>query len=233
MAIRRSWANSHFHTKRFPVPLFLEISVLLFAVVPAFAADPQRIAVLSAFDKEMEAVKSHMVPKCAAITTSTINGTRFDAVYIHDHLFVFALSGQSMINAAMNTQLVIDRFHVDGVVFVGIAGGINPTLHPGDVIIPSEWIHQMESIWANPDPDRPGEHILPTWWTPKYGHYYEIYPNEVEVVREGMETPETIHAFPADPGLLDAASRAASNLKLELDASRLNVARASRKTHYN
>jgi hypothetical protein len=48
-----------------------------------------------------------------------------------------------------------------------------------------------------------------------------------------METPESIHAFPADPGLLDAASRAASNLKLELDASRLNVARASRKTHYN
>ena len=91
----------------------------------------------------------------------------------------------------------------------------------------------MESIWANPDPDRPGEHILPTWWAPKYGHYYEIYPNDVEVVREGMETPESIHAFPADPGLLDAASRAASNLKLGLDASRLTVARASGKTHYN
>lgn len=201
--------------KRFPVYLSLTISVLLLAVVAAFASDPQRIAVLTAFDKEMEAVKSYMVPKYAAVTTSTINGTRFDAVYIQDHLFIFALSGQSMINAAMNTQLVIDRFHVDAVVFVGIAGGINPTLRPGDVIVPSEWIHQMESVWANPDPDRPGEHILPTWWTPKYGHYYEIYPNDVEVVREGMESPESIHAFPADPGLLDAVSRAASNLKLE------------------
>ena len=47
--------------KRFPVYLSLTISVLLLAVVAAFASDPQRIAVLTAFDKEMEAVKSHMV----------------------------------------------------------------------------------------------------------------------------------------------------------------------------
>ena len=112
--------------KRFPVYLSLTISVLLLAVVAAFASDPQRIAVLTAFDKEMEAVKSYMVPKYAAVTTSTINGTRFDAVYIQDHLFIFALSGQSMINAAMNTQLVNDRFRVDAVVFVGIAGRIEP-----------------------------------------------------------------------------------------------------------
>ncbi len=156
-----------------------------------------------------------MVPEGSALKTSTINGTHFDEVDIHGHHFIFGLTGQSMVNAAMNTQLIIDRFHADAVVFCGIAGGINPNLHPGDVIIPAEWIHQMESIWANPDPEHPDKHILPTWWTPKYGHYYEIYPNDVSVVREGMSEPEDLHAFPADPGLLDAASRAATIVKIE------------------
>jgi adenosylhomocysteine nucleosidase len=156
-----------------------------------------------------------MIPGGTAIQNTTINGTRFDEVDINGRHYIFGLTGQSMVNAAMNTQLVIDRFHVDAIVFCGIAGGVNPQLHPGDVIVPSEWIHQMESIWANPDPDHPGQHILPTWWTPKYGNFHEIYPNDVSVVREGMAEPQDVHAFPAAPQLLVAASRAAAKVKIE------------------
>jgi adenosylhomocysteine nucleosidase len=188
---------------------------LFFALVPATASEPHRIAVFSAFQPELKAIETQMIPEEAAVKASTINGTRFDEIDLHGRHFVFGLSGQSMVNAAMNTQLVIDRFHVDAVVFCGIAGGINPHLHPGDVIIPAEWIHQMESIWANPDPERPGQHILPTWWTPKYGNYHDIYPNDVTVVREGITEPRDMHAFPADPDLLDMAAQATSNLKLQ------------------
>jgi len=182
---------------------------------PAAAADLQRIAVLSAFKPEMKAVEAQMVPKGTSVRSTMINGTRFDEVDLNGYHFVFGLTGQSMVNAAMNTQLVIDRFKVDAVVFCGIAGGINPKLHPGDVIVPGEWIHQMESVWANPDPNNPGKHILPTWWTPKYGNFHGIYPNDVTVVREGYSEPEDKHSFPADPALLEATAKTASKLDLE------------------
>ena len=190
--------------------------VLLLTITPALAApSPLRIAVFSAFKPELKAIETQMVPAPKGFKTSTINGTHFDEIDLNGRHFIFGLTGQSMINAAMNAQLVIDRFHVDAIVFCGIAGGINPNLHPGDVIIPANWIHQMESIWANADPANPDKHILPTWWTPKYGHFYEIYPNDVSVVREGMSEPEDVHAFPADPALLEAASQAVKSLELE------------------
>lgn len=196
------------------IPLFFFIAMLFAVTSPALAEGPQRIAVFAAFDKEMAAIKTQMIPEGTPVKTTMINGTRYDEIEVNGHHFIFSLSGESMINAAMNTQLVIDRFHVDAVVFCGIAGGINPELHPGDVIIPAAWIHQMESIWANPDPEHPGEHILPTWWTPKYGKYHDIYPNDVMAVREGLGEPQSMHSFPADPGLLDLARRATARLKL-------------------
>ena len=46
-------------------------------------------------------------------------------------------SGVSMVNAAMNTQLVLDRFTVKRIVFSGIAGGVDPGLTIGDVVVPA------------------------------------------------------------------------------------------------
>jgi len=200
---------------RFSLRLFCVLVGIVLSTTIGIAAEPQRIAVLSAFKPELRQVESLMIPKGTAVTTTTINGTHFDEVVINGRHYIFGLTGQSMVNAALNTQLVIDRFHVDAVVFCGVAGGINPALHPGDVIIPAEWIHQMESVWANPDPNHPGQHILPTWWTPKYGNFHEIYPNDVSVVREGMSEPADVHAFPADHQLLDAASHAMTRVKIE------------------
>ena len=44
-----------------------------------------------------------------------------------------------MVNAAMNTQLVLDRFNVTHIVFSGIAGGVNPSLNIGDVVVAERW----------------------------------------------------------------------------------------------
>jgi adenosylhomocysteine nucleosidase len=41
------------------------------------------------------------------------------------------LSGIGMTNAAMATQLALDRFHLTHAVVSGIAGGVNPGLHIG------------------------------------------------------------------------------------------------------
>ena len=54
----------------------------------------------------------------------------------------------SMVNAALTTQMAIDHFQIDAIIFAGIAGAVDPALHPGDVVVPAYWIHQIESDWS-------------------------------------------------------------------------------------
>ena len=61
---------------------------------------------------------------------------------------VLFLSGISMTNAAMNTQLVLDRFNVTHIVFSGIAGGVNPALNVGDVVVAERWAQYLEILAA-------------------------------------------------------------------------------------
>jgi len=46
---------------------------------------------------------------------------------------VLAESGIGMTNAAMTTQAMLDRFHPKAVIFSGIAGGIDSSVHIGDI----------------------------------------------------------------------------------------------------
>ncbi|MDB5410994.1 MAG: phosphorylase, partial [Rhodospirillales bacterium] len=39
----------------------------------------------------------------------------------------------------MTTQLALDRFTIDKIVFSGIAGGVDPKLTIGDVVVPDAW----------------------------------------------------------------------------------------------
>jgi adenosylhomocysteine nucleosidase len=54
---------------------------------------------------------------------------------------VLVLSGVGLDRAAATTRTVLDSFTVAGIVFSGIAGGINPSLNIGDVTIPARWGH--------------------------------------------------------------------------------------------
>lgn len=48
---------------------------------------------------------------------------------------VLVKSGIGKVAAALTTTILIDRFHVDQIVFCGTAGGINKNLRVGDVVI--------------------------------------------------------------------------------------------------
>ena len=54
-------------------------------------------------------------------------------------------SGVSMVNAAMNTQLAIDHFRVKRIVFSGVAGGVDPALSIGDVLM-SMWGYEQTNV---------------------------------------------------------------------------------------
>ena len=103
-----------------------------------------RIAVISAFETELIRLRA------ATTITSTrvINGRTHYLGRLAGHDVVLMLSGFSMVNAAMTTQTLLDRFHVTRIVFSGIAGGVNPGLRVGDVTVPAQWGNYQEQVFA-------------------------------------------------------------------------------------
>ncbi len=108
------------------------------------AADPSRLAVISAFDAELEVLRA-----ATRITdTRVINGRTHYLGVLDGHPVVLMLSGFSMVNAAMTTQALLDHFPVHGIVFSGIAGGVNPGLRVGDVTIPAQGGNYQEQVFG-------------------------------------------------------------------------------------
>jgi adenosylhomocysteine nucleosidase len=48
---------------------------------------------------------------------------------------VMGRSGWGKVAAAAYTQSMIDRFGVDGILFIGVAGGLNPYIRRGDIVV--------------------------------------------------------------------------------------------------
>lgn len=54
--------------------------------------------------------------------------------YAH-HPIVVCKSGVGKVNAAITTQILIDHFHVEQIIFTGVAGALDPNLNIGDIVI--------------------------------------------------------------------------------------------------
>lgn len=62
-------------------------------------------------------------------------GVTFTMGTLDGHRVVVVGSGMGKVNAAIVSTLLIDRFCCDAVVFSGVAGGLDPSLAIGDVVI--------------------------------------------------------------------------------------------------
>jgi adenosylhomocysteine nucleosidase len=89
------------------------------------------IAVLGAFPEEVRLLltqvkdKHEEVIQRVTFTTGTLRGARV----------VVALTGIGKVNAATTTLLTLEHYRPRVLIFSGIAGGINPQMLPGDIVI--------------------------------------------------------------------------------------------------
>lgn len=118
-------------------------------------------------------------------------------------------SGVSMVNAAMNAQMLIDRFAVTRIVFSGIAGGADPALAVGDVAVPERWSQNLEVVMARETASGfllpPGSQAIER---PPFGM---MFPRAIR-----MSGDATRHdAFDADPALVAIAARIAPAVALK------------------
>lgn len=183
------------------------------AVPPAVGAElldaKPRIAVVSAFPPEWVALQADLTESAE----HTINGRKFITGKLGGKDVVLFLSGVSMVNAAMTTQSALDRFTVTSVIFSGIAGGVDPALGIGDVVVADQWGQYLEAVFARETAD--GYQIPPFLPKDQFEGHGMIVPRSVSVARKGGEAEETRFWFPSDPALLDAARKVAAKLDLE------------------
>lgn len=139
-----------------------------------------RLAIMSAFAPELELLRARLQNP----QTATIQGVEFTTGLLEGRAVVLSLSGISMVNAAMNTQLLFDRFHVTHLIFSGIAGGVNPDLRIGDVSVPERWGQYLEVVMMRET--APGHYRAPA---SKGGFEFAPY---------GMMQPRAVRVQPAD-----------------------------------
>jgi adenosylhomocysteine nucleosidase len=102
-----------------------------------------RIGIVSAFGAEADILREQTQKK----RDWKINGNRFTTGELRGNPVVIVLSGVGVVNATMVTQLMMNHFHIERLLMSGIAGGVNPANHVGDVVVPERWAMPMETYW--------------------------------------------------------------------------------------
>ena len=170
--------------------------------------DVARTAVVSAFAPELAILKEEL----ADASTHWVNDVEFSVGTLQGQSVVLFLSGISIVNAAMTTQLALDHFSIERIVFSGIAGGVDASLNIGDIVIADRWGQYLELVLAREVDDG--------WSTPPffdypYGNFGMMFPRSVTVQRAGADAPETRFWFPVDEPLLAAARVVAADVELD------------------
>jgi adenosylhomocysteine nucleosidase len=88
-------------------------------------------AILGAYGDEI----TYLLGKVENKKTSIVGGLPFTEGELDGRQVVVALTGIGKVNAAITTTLMIEHFHPSEVLFSGIAGGVDPALSPGDLVI--------------------------------------------------------------------------------------------------
>lgn len=186
------------------------IALLLAVAAPAYAepidATP-RTVVMTAFTPEWDA----LIRSVDAPVEHKINGLVFVTGTMAGKPVLLMQSGVSMVNAAMNTQLVLDRFTVKRIVFSGIAGGVDPSLSIGDVIVPDNWGQYLEVSFAR---KTPGGWVVPEPVDAEAPKPWDMmFPRGVRV-GNASEPKRRYYLIAADPALLDLARKIAGTVTL-------------------
>lgn len=183
---------------------------LAVAVPPSMAGErdgTKRTAIMIAFPPERAALESAITDR----RDETVNGKTIATGMLAGKPVILMESGVSMVNAAMNAQLLIDRFPVSRILFSGIAGGVDPSLHIGDVVIPDSWGQYLEVLMARETKDGFAPvAALTDGGKPNYGM---MHPRLVTTSSAATGTVKRA-SFSVDPALLSLATKVAGEVRL-------------------
>ena len=111
----------------------------------------KRIGILSALEVESDIILKKMTHR----EETVIAGMTFNKGLIHGKETVLATCRVSKVNAALFTQIMIDHYHPDGILFTGVAGSMDPSIKQMDLVAADKLTfhdvspHQLEFCFPN------------------------------------------------------------------------------------
>ena len=169
-----------------------------------------RLAILAAYDPEIKA----LLPNLKNSTEYQVNGVEFYTGQMEEVEVVVFLTGISLVNAAMNTQLVIDHFNIEAILVSGVAGGLDPSLSFADVTVPAQWGQYNEMVYMRET--APGEYVPHPGLGPEFEPYLFMGPRGMHVATKSDPSPsQRKFWYAADETLMQAAETAATTVVFE------------------
>jgi adenosylhomocysteine nucleosidase len=98
---------------------------------------PRVIGIMGAMEVELDLISKDMVIE----EVDTIATKIYKSGKIYGVPCVMARAGVGKVGAAQTAQMLITEYGVDVVIFTGVAGGINPQLDIGDIVVSSNVVH--------------------------------------------------------------------------------------------
>lgn len=191
------------------VMLLLATSVPAFAQAEALDSTP-RLAIVSAFGPEIVL----MLQEAEVADTYTVNGVTFTTGTLMGNDVVLFLSGVSTVNTAMTIQSAIDHFNITHIIFSGIAGGVDPSLRIGDVVVPQQWGQYLEMEYARET--APDEFSNTGMFEYNFDNFGMMFPRPVTVYSDSMPEGESKFWFEVDPAMFAVAQSIEATLEADL-----------------
>jgi len=123
------------------------------------------LAIVAAMPQELAALRAAL----QGVRTETHARREFHHGRLGAQDVVLVLSGIGKVAAATTTTMLLDRYRVDAMLFTGVAGGLHPDVHVGDVVIGEQFLqHDMDASpifprWEVPGTGRSRFHADPGW----------------------------------------------------------------------
>lgn len=96
-----------------------------------------KIGIIGAMEQEV-AILREQIENCS---TALDAGLEFYSGQLHGHEVILTKSGIGKVAAAMAASLLLERFSPDIIINTGSAGGYDPSLNVGDIVISNEVRH--------------------------------------------------------------------------------------------
>jgi adenosylhomocysteine nucleosidase len=103
-----------------------------------------RIAIIGAMEEEVALLRENITNP----QTETIAGCEYTSGTMKGKEVILLRSGIGKVNAAMSTAVLLQHFKPDAIINTGSAGGFDPSLNVGDVVISTEVRHHDVDVTA-------------------------------------------------------------------------------------
>lgn len=144
------------------------------------------IGIIGAMEEEVVILRELLTDR----RTETIAGCEFTTGKMNGIEVVLLRSGIGKVNAAMSTTILLQKYQPDYVINTGSAGGSNPELNVGDVVISTEVRHHDVDV---------------TVFGYEYGQVPQLpaaFEADVELVKTAMNAAKSISDIKVVEGLI-------------------------------